>query len=224
MRKLLQSHRSHFWEPCRKKLPQKSENIPVRKNMRELKFIEAFSPSKGSPGHVEDKKDTHAKNLCERPSKFISKFICFSKSSAGGIDCILTERQKNLRGTLESFPPKVQKIQVFRFSLKQIFLRKVLWTRETQFSKAFNFFAKSQKISRPSSETTNSHSSQKLIIPWKNSFGGIHNLHFDNPLQKLFTINRKRLHSKSEDIKNWHFLIQISSGQKKCNFENRVKK
>ena len=65
MRKLLQSHRSHFLEPWRKKLPQKSENIPVRKNMRELKFIEAFSSSKGSPGQVEDKKDTHAKNLCQ---------------------------------------------------------------------------------------------------------------------------------------------------------------
>ena len=140
MIKQLQSHRLLALQPCRLKLPQKSEKFLARKNKREWKVIETFCSSKGYPGHVESKNDNHAKNLFQKMSKFISNFIYSSKSSAGAIDCILIERQKKFRGTLESFTLKVQQNQVLWFLFKHFFLRKILWAREMQFLKSSKAF------------------------------------------------------------------------------------
>ena len=42
MRKRLQSRRLLAWQPCRKKLPQKSEKFPALKKVREWTVIETF--------------------------------------------------------------------------------------------------------------------------------------------------------------------------------------
>ena len=188
---------SMFGSPYEKKRPQKSEKLWLEKKVGVKYFIEAFSSSKGSPGHVESKNDTHAKNLCQRLPKFISNFTYSCKSSAGGIDCILTERQNKFHGTLKSFPLKFQKNQVIIFLLKHFFLRKVLWTREMQFSKPCKNFCQKSDIPSTNSETKRKIFSPKFTISWKNSSGGITYI-LDSPLQKLFTKNRKTLHSKSE--------------------------
>ena len=44
---------------------QKSEGLLARKKVKEWDFVEAFSSSKGSPGHVESLIDTQAKNVCQ---------------------------------------------------------------------------------------------------------------------------------------------------------------
>ena len=111
--------------------------------------------------------------------------------------------------------------------MKKIFLRKVLWTGETQFSKPCNFLAKSQKIPQSSSETTNIYYSQKFFISWKNSFGR-HNLHFCQPSPKNYhqkpknTTLKVRKHIKKINIywSNIHLdkkLEFCKSCQKKTN-------
>ena len=130
-------------------------------------------------------------------SKFISKFIYSSKRAAGGIDCILTERQKKFHRTLQSFPLKVRKNQVFRFFMKRIFFKKVLWTRESSFHNHAIFLPNVRKsLDKLKNQKK---TSPKFTISWKNAFGGLTYI-LDSFLQKLFPRNQKTLHLKSENL------------------------
>ena len=59
------SRRLHVWQPCRWSNRQKSEKILARKKWENKNFVEAFSSSKGSRGHVESLIDTQVEKVCK---------------------------------------------------------------------------------------------------------------------------------------------------------------
>ena len=157
-------------------------------------------------------------------SKFNSTFTFFSKSSSAVIDCLLTDRQKKFIDIGAVFRSNFGKNQVLRFSLMHSFPRKnpvVTWT--SVFKTMQNFYAKSQKFSRSNSETKKNYFSKLVISSEKSS--GDKNYIFDSPLTKMLAKNGKKFDTQSsKTYQKKCLLIQLSSRQKACIFENRVKK
>ena len=128
-------------------------------------------------------------------SKFISNFIQSSKSSSGSKEYILAEHYRKFHGTLKSFPLGVQKNQVLGFLLKRFFLRKILWTREMQILKPYNFFCQKSE-----NTTINLKNRKHLFFPknylllkklfWR------HKLRFWQPSSKIVSQNPKNFTHK----------------------------
>ena len=179
-----------------KKHPQQSKKFPARQKSGRKEFIETISSSKDSPGHVESKKDSHAKNLRQRLSKLISIFTFSSKSSPAVIDCLLTDRQKKFNDIGAVFRSNSGKSQELKFSLMHSFPGKnpvVTWT--SVFKTMQKFYAKSQKFSRSNSETK-----KKLFLKTCHLFRKFfwrQKLHFWQPSHKNARQKWKKIDTQS---------------------------
>ena len=194
-----------------------------KKSGRKIVYWDNFF-LKRFPRRRRKQKNTHVKNLWQRLSKFISTFTFSSKSSSAVIDCLLTDRQKKFTDIGAVFRSNSGKNKVLRFSLMHSFPRKnpvVTWT--SVFKTMQKFYAKSQKFSRSNSETKktisqNLSSLHKNLLETKTTYLTTISQNCSPKTEEKLTL-KVRKHIKKKCL-----LIQISSRQKGCNFENRAKK
>ena len=220
MRKLLQSDRLHVWQPCRKKLPQKSEIFPAGKKWERNSFLRRFLPQNVSLGtlkakmtlmlrsYVKDYKNL-SQTSCVPPKALLEALNAFWQNAI----IKFTEVWKVFR-----WRSKKSSIKVFN----EAFFPQINFvdTRNSVFKTMQNFLPKFRKsldkLENRKKLLQNLPSLEKPLLKAYLTFWTASSRSCSPKTKKHYTQSRIT-YKKSSYWSNFHLV-------KKCNFENLVKK